>query len=522
MGIYISLKINPEEISSAQWEETYLESLKLIEEYPFIGLEVQRINGHTRYVYSHHVERKKLDRTKRHWHINGDSTSKKTGESFILYYDLNHYQRQERETSVDILDDSGVTVFYSKTQGRPFHIPLLAIAMLFETRLTPHSIVSGDIDREQAIHAKEWADLYIEEPLQLPVVTQTHELYHRASQLYDGVELIDYLYETHRGHWAEMLKVIVANTYDEAKTWFIKNLKDYTEPTQQSVSIYSMDWLAATDNLEDLIHMVCLDDRGNRFDPLKFIEHLASLHLFTPLEERLNLDFFDPSPGMPQTIESLIGFSLFQLSTAYLQHKNYCPPEKGIHTLTTLFPEHGKEIERILSEELSERERMMRDKCQQDIEEIKNKFSQPSLLPPNVDDLLNYETEKSRDKVQELVKIWSFGVKKLICNFKEFQRILEDELEESISTQRLIQIGADKNRVTLTDHTWDWIDSLKDEETLKLLGALLMKSEDNKEFCDFRVAVLENPELVSKIQEYMKNKEVMDDLQKKIERVQQS
>ena len=145
MGVYLGLEILPDYIYQDDWERVFEESLELIQAYPFATLSVEQKDDYKRFVLEPTKEQQLYvnGKTERYWKINGDLESKEKGEGFTLSSYLERYSGwkkdiQEKEILLYQLGNSGKgasEVFYAKTQGLPYHIPLLAIATLIESRL---------------------------------------------------------------------------------------------------------------------------------------------------------------------------------------------------------------------------------------------------------------------------------------------------------------------------------------------------------------------------------------------------
>ncbi len=107
----------------------------------------------------------------------------KMAESFFLVRDLNYYcKKSSRNANCDDiifskiyiytginehLNVNGISLFDSKTQWEPFHIPMLAIACLIESLFPKRVIVSGDISIGQMKHAIDEANSILKHPLSL-------------------------------------------------------------------------------------------------------------------------------------------------------------------------------------------------------------------------------------------------------------------------------------------------------------------------------------------------------------------
>jgi hypothetical protein len=135
MGIMIRLDIMPDEIEKGAWESCFEETLELIKAYPFATLKEEVKNGQGLTLKK--TEEEIFDwqgRKERYWKISGDLETRQLGESFILYKNLDTYRMAPNKS-----------VFYDKTQGLPYHIPMLAIASLIESRFPFYASVTGDI-----------------------------------------------------------------------------------------------------------------------------------------------------------------------------------------------------------------------------------------------------------------------------------------------------------------------------------------------------------------------------------------
>lgn len=149
MGTYINLSILPSNISDSEWEQVYEESLRLVNAFPFANIAKRYFFGYKLPVY---VKAEEEISPERHWTVGGDLKSKRFAETFTLYRDISHYQSARLESSQkDILceeEQYKIDTFNSKTQGYEYHLYILSIAMLIESRLPEKALVSGNIDYE--------------------------------------------------------------------------------------------------------------------------------------------------------------------------------------------------------------------------------------------------------------------------------------------------------------------------------------------------------------------------------------
>ncbi len=184
MESVINLKIIPQRISSAEWENVYQESLRLVEAYDFMD-RVGTVRNGRKYFYAEKTkDRENLDGRGCHgWRSVGDMRTGDNTEEYLLFEDICAYMPEDgaQDGQEDILLDglwegkggsgrnpSCGNIWGGKSQGEDSHIYLLAIACLISYRLA----VSGDISAGQCRKAVRWANQYLGEPIGLPVTGQ--------------------------------------------------------------------------------------------------------------------------------------------------------------------------------------------------------------------------------------------------------------------------------------------------------------------------------------------------------------
>lgn len=184
MGIHIYLHIQPQRIDELAWARVYDDLLYFLRAYPdgLIGLRRRGMSDGV--FYSRDLEVDADDPGRRHLTVCGDMKSKKTGEGFELYQSL--YPAGIRRTRSHAKPDDDILlsyrehqwrarqVFGSKTQGCPYHLAILAIAMLMENRFPSAAVVSGDIDAAQAARAAQWVHAALGKELRLPATCSSY------------------------------------------------------------------------------------------------------------------------------------------------------------------------------------------------------------------------------------------------------------------------------------------------------------------------------------------------------------
>ena len=148
MGLYIHLSVNLKDISNAEWESAWLESLDIFKKFPLPLSRhiIETKDGIKRHVYSQNLIRNK-DEKNECWYLEGDLLSRQTAETFVLYRHLDAYKADYR-THQGCFKDSvfktnepeypsssnGIELWDSKTQGYPFHLAILAVGIMLENR----------------------------------------------------------------------------------------------------------------------------------------------------------------------------------------------------------------------------------------------------------------------------------------------------------------------------------------------------------------------------------------------------
>ena len=187
MGIFIDLDIS-KSITKKEWEDVYNETLMLIEKLPL---------AERRKVDIHGVDTICLVKTAEHsfppnwghceekigWAADGDIDTLKTAEEYFLPRDIIGDDEVDENAGDAMLgaclsylnydwNDHRFTHTYSKwgnkTQGEPYHIYLLAIACLIESRLGTKAFIYGDITRGQCKKAVEIANEFLENKIDIP------------------------------------------------------------------------------------------------------------------------------------------------------------------------------------------------------------------------------------------------------------------------------------------------------------------------------------------------------------------
>ncbi|MCA9710244.1 MAG: hypothetical protein KDK70_30675 [Myxococcales bacterium] len=196
MGVSIHVIVDPTCIARAVWERVYHETVDILRGWPDPPLRPVRreVAGVDVVVYTRDVV------VEHGWHICGDATSRRLGESIELSSVLG--VDRPRTPPSDLLarilasreppyDAQGLEwLLGNKTQGKPFHALVLAVAMLIEHRLPQAALVGGDFTPDEARAAGARVQEILGEEISLPLCAEPERLRERLRPLVREAELV--------------------------------------------------------------------------------------------------------------------------------------------------------------------------------------------------------------------------------------------------------------------------------------------------------------------------------------------
>ncbi len=202
MGVCVHLDI-AQSVTSAEWKKVYDETLKLVKAFPLAEYRQVVVRGIERWCLVRTQEREERrgwfkEETTRCWHACGDMKSLATGEDYSLrrdyFNDIEYIPNATdpilyiaREYLPDVSKyssfDNPYNLWDNKTQGHPYHLYLLAIACLVESRLGNRAYVRGDITKGQCERAVRMANKHLNVPIQVPDRCNLDRLLARVSNL---------------------------------------------------------------------------------------------------------------------------------------------------------------------------------------------------------------------------------------------------------------------------------------------------------------------------------------------------
>ncbi len=204
MGVCIHTIVDSKSISRSDWQRVYDETVTVLRRWPDppIRPRYREIAGIELVVYSRDVV------APDGWHICGDANSRLTAESIELPRVLG--VDSPRNPPSDIVlralaaqqppyDRQGLRwLLDNKTQNKPFHSLVLAIAMLLEHRLPHAALMGGDFTPEQAQEARARLEAILGEGIPLPLAADLPRLrarlqpHLRGAALHEAIQDLSY------------------------------------------------------------------------------------------------------------------------------------------------------------------------------------------------------------------------------------------------------------------------------------------------------------------------------------------
>ncbi|MFL0250626.1 hypothetical protein ACJDT4_09360 [Clostridium neuense] len=508
MGVYINLDIMPSKISKEDWEGVYKETLELIHAYAFACIKTDCVQDIERIFIdrAEEIVEDDVDREIRYWRVCGDLETKRTGETFLLYEDIEKYNKNAEKDINDILelylndDTNGVSrIFNSKTQGEEYHIYVLAIACLIESRLKGKAVVYGDVTKEQAEIAIEWANGILKTPIQLPVRTDYNELVSRLNGLV-GENVLGSFMSLKIGENEERLNEFIAENFDKEeinKYYMSKLKKHYTSLGQLGAEKILINYLNMGYSLEEISDLFCYKEEGPKFNEIDFVKAIADTWLFIPLKHRECMNILKKSSDNPTKIYHQFGLMFLNMGFLGRLNNKYLPFEEGLAILNNKFPE-VQDIRKLVEDKnieiigtLQKMETELSQISESAIELHENK------IICDFDELMYYTAEHQlSQEIEELIK----QVKEFALNImKSNENIIEilRDIDKKDDYVKLLVRVTKKDNLLLSRQAWNWVEGINDIKVYKvLIGIALTVASENVR--DLKKAVFENREFFTK------------------------
>ena len=203
MGIFIHLAVS-KSVAKAEWRKVYGETLKLAKAFQLAETRTVNCRGVDVLCLTPTKERKTEGsfwngyKPRTGWQADGDYETMCTAESYHLFKELADDEGGDPDAGDAMMgalpsrldydwDDPRVKKIFrlwgDKTQGEPYHMYLLAIGCLIESRLGKKAFVYGDITRGQCKKAVELANGFLKTPIDIPARCDLERFFQRVSEL---------------------------------------------------------------------------------------------------------------------------------------------------------------------------------------------------------------------------------------------------------------------------------------------------------------------------------------------------
>lgn len=530
MGILINLSVIPEAIAPDEWQEVYFESLALLKGYPgeMMGVQRERINSAQRRVYSRKIEHHLHDPTRRHWHVVGDFESKERGESFVFYLDINHYgsRRSKRDEGLSEDDDIIVelienydyvrSVFSDKTQGHPYHIPLLAVAMLVEDRFPKYAAARGNIDLHQAKEAQAFVKTVLKKEVALPISVDAPRLFKRIEQHYQGAEALLHFSDIFIAENNQLFEALFAISEPTVfRQWFLQQLLNYEAPNQLGAIGLSIGWLNSTEDLSTLCELACINDAGPKFDPVAFSSALAGTWISIEPSLRDVMQVFHKPEGAIDSIATLFGSFLLDASGGKGRSmRYYMAEEEALSTLVRLFPVHSEKIR----ESFQTRTTEIRESLSESQDPVQELIRRVEDDEPEIGDGRSFMRIESVENLSENQTLMLKGMAYALANARAHIRAEISEFFSESSEEwkdKIVKIS-DGQGLTLSEDAWKWIDEEEDRQLLLLILTIVLLNSREQTAWNIRCALLENRALCQVVLEMSNDEEMLASMAKEL------
>lgn len=315
MGIHVALTIDAAAIEPSAWHELYRLARELLMAHPagLLSEHHERRHGLTRRILSRRIEHEVDDPAHRHLSVCGDLESLMTAESLRLYADIGHYRTTEqrcdhRNLLHRMLDEApGLVSIAVKTQGFPYHVAVLAIAMLAESRLPGRALVSGDIDPMVCREAADLLARQLDIRATLPLLVDAERLYDQLIGETPTGDAID-LYLRTVASEADGLRVLWARvSRDRMVGWLARHVARRCRHTGPELTRTLQSWLEVTQDLAGLIQALALRRDGPCWGRLRLASALVSTGVTLAPRRITGLARLDRPETLPLSVFSQVG-----------------------------------------------------------------------------------------------------------------------------------------------------------------------------------------------------------------------
>lgn len=336
MGVFIHLAIS-KSVTSEEWREVYQETVQLVRAFPLAEWRKVPVRGIPTTCLVPTEEREEhygwhQEKVRTGWFADGDYRSLRTAETYCLSRDLVTADGYEADApdaifatipdhlkGYDWHDDMFSHCYLlwgAKTQGEPYHMYMLAIACLIESRLGGKAYVYGDITKGQCDRAVRMANEHLDRKIDTPDQCDVDRLFARIDELpLAEAEKLGLLVGKYLGRRDADFGRFVRSHFSEevADGYWAKRLGMYPVNTMGFDTAF-MDYMLWGYDLEKLCSFVCFtNDEGDTYYA-DFVKRIMKAELHRRDKDCTDVLRIDPDDEEPYGIGTL--FAQFFLAGA--------------------------------------------------------------------------------------------------------------------------------------------------------------------------------------------------------------
>ncbi len=321
MGVFIYLNIS-KSVTREEWREVYQETLKLIKAFPLAERREVPIRGISTICHVRTEEREQpyawnQEQVKTGWFADGDYVSLRVAERYFLPRDLVSTDKYEADAPDAVLamvpvlfygydwkDDRfrhNYSLWGMKTQGEPYHMYLLAIACLIESRLGRKAYVHGDITEDQCDEAVRMANKYLDRKIDTPDQCDTNRLFSRIVDLpLSGAEKLRLFVSLYLGRKDTDFGLYVRDHFSEEASdkYWAERFSEHPVPTIGFDNALEQYLLWGYD-FEKLCSFVCYTDNDGVTHYADFVKRIMKAELHRHNKDCTDVLKIDSDEGEP-------------------------------------------------------------------------------------------------------------------------------------------------------------------------------------------------------------------------------
>lgn len=336
MGIYIHMSIS-ESVTKDEWASVYEETLRLVEAFPFAERMEVPVRGIKTICLVPTKERKKRrgwydENICTGWCTDGDYESLCTAEEYFLPREL---------VTDDSYDPDAPDAMYSelpsllgfdwkdarfrrqyhlwgaKTQGEPYHMYLLAVACLIESRLGAKAFVYGDITKGQCRKAVEMANQYLDNKIDIPVRCDPDKFLARIKTFsFSESEMVKIYIGLYLGNKDAVFGSIAKKQFsDEAFDVYWKDRLGRFQVTMKGFNDALKDYLLWGFDLEKLAGYISFYDEEGKSYYDDFVRQIMETKLYRKEKDCTDILKIDQEEERPYSIATLFAQFVYGMAS---------------------------------------------------------------------------------------------------------------------------------------------------------------------------------------------------------------